>query len=163
MAMGQPRDFHPLPVIGYPEAYYVRHIAQADLAGDQLAHRSYKVAQYVTLALDPKKPWAEKVKCFCHALKHYCAPPPDAGPEVRAFYAKLADLVRRYAGQEVLRLAAHEHESYQVRLHAGVPRAEIEEEADAFFSNLLPHSHQCPEWFSKDIWGRVCAIRDQWI
>src|SRR5690348_8578949 len=34
MATAQQQAFHPLPVIGYPETYYAKHIHQADKAGD---------------------------------------------------------------------------------------------------------------------------------
>ena len=62
------KQFHPLPVIGYPEAYYAKHIKDADSHGDKIAHEAYKVGQYITLGLDPAKKWTEKLKYFCHAL-----------------------------------------------------------------------------------------------
>ena len=65
------RQFHPLPVIGYPEAYYAKHIKDADSHGDKIAHEAYKVGQYITLALDPHLSWEEKLKYFRHALKRH--------------------------------------------------------------------------------------------
>ena len=157
------KQFHPLPVIGYPEAYYAKHIKDADSHGDKIAHEAYKVGQYVTLGLDPAKKWSEKMKYFCHALRHHTVPPAGADQQTKAYFGRLSDMVRRYAGHEALRLAKHENDSYSLRMHAGTPRGDIEEEAEVFFSDLLGHGHDCPDWCTKDDWNKITAIRDHWI
>ena len=163
MAMAQqPRQFHPLPVIGYPETYYAKHIQQADAAGDTLAHNAYKVGQYVTLGLDPRQPWEEKVKCFRHTLKHHCVPPVDADGESEAFYAKLRDLACRYASNEALRVARQEHDAYTMRQELGESRDVLVEEAEVFFPTILGHG-ECPDWCSPGVWKQLCTLRDQWI
>src|SRR5215211_2773626 len=86
--------FHPLPVIGHPEAWYQRHIDQAEKSGDVHARASFKVGLHVTAGLEPKMLWDGKMRHFRHALKHYCAPPGDADESVKAFYQKLCDLTR---------------------------------------------------------------------
>ena len=163
MAMAQkPRQFHPLPVIGYPETYYAKHIEQADAAGDTMAHMAHKVGQYVTLALDPKRPWEEKTRYFKHTIKHHCVAPPDADEETRAFYQKLRDLVCRYASQEARRSARQEHDSYSMRLEMGVPRDTLVEEAEVFFPKLLGHG-PCPEYMTPEAHEEIRALRDKWI
>ena len=163
MAMAQqPRQFHPLPVIGYPETFYAKHIKDADAAGDTLAHSAHKVGQYVTLALDPKRPWEEKSKYFRHVLKHHCVPPPDADDETRAYYQKLADLVCRYASNEVRRVARQEHDGYTMRLEMGVPREALVEEAEVFFPSLLGHG-PCPEFLTQEAFSEISRLRDKWI
>src|SRR6185369_1073757 len=115
-------QFHPLPVIGYPEAYYAKHIKDADSHGDKIAHEAYKVGQYITCGLDPSKKWAEKLKYFCHALRHHTAPPAGSDEPTKAYFHRLAEMVRRYAGHEAVRLARHENDSYALRLHSGTAR-----------------------------------------
>src|SRR5579864_508805 len=118
----QSRQFRPLPVIGHPEAWYTKHIQQAEAAGDTLARSSYKVGQYVTLALDPKRSWEEKAKYFKHALKHHCTSQAAADPDTQAFCDKLRALVCRYASQEARRLAQQEHHGYVMRQEMGVAK-----------------------------------------
>jgi hypothetical protein len=163
MAMAQqPRQFHPLPVIGYPETYYAKHIKEADAAGDSLAHSAHKVGQYVTLALDPKRPWEEKAKYFRHVLKHHCLPSADADEETCAFYQKLGDLVCRHASSEARRLARQEHDGYVMRLEMGVPRDTLVDEAEVFFPALLGHG-PCPEFLTQEAYKEISRLRDKWI
>src|SRR3954466_13695244 len=108
-----------LPCLGYPEAYYLKHVHDADQRGDQVAHDAYKVGQYVTLGLDHKESCERKAKYFGHALRRHANPPPDADGHVQDFYRRLADLVRKSAGQEVLRLTRREHEILQKRQAGG--------------------------------------------
>jgi hypothetical protein len=163
MAMAQnTRAFHPLPVIGHPEAWYTKHIKQADEAGDHLAHCSYKVGQYVTLALDPKRPWEEKVKYFRHCLKHHCTPAAEADPDTLAFCEKLRALVLRYASQEARKMARHEHDAYSMRLDFGVPKDTLAEEAEVFFPRILGHG-TCPDYLTQEAFGEICTLRDRWI
>ena len=157
-----PRQFHPLPVIGYPESYYAKHIKQADEAGDMLARCAHKVGQYVTLALDPKISWEEKCKYLKHTLKHHCVPPADCDDETMAFFQKLHDLVCRYASNEAMRLARQENDGYSMRLEMGVPRETLVDEAEVFFPNLLGHG-PCPEFLSEQAFNQIKTIRDKWI
>ena len=157
------KQFHPLPVIGYPEAYYAKHIKDADAHGDKIAHEAYKVGQYITCGLDPAKKWPEKLKYFCHALRHHTVPPAGSDEQAKAYFHRLAEMVRRYAGHEAVRLAKHENDSYALRLHSGTARPELEEEAEVFFAELLGHDHDCPDWCTKEAWQQITHIRDQWI
>src|SRR5438067_9134086 len=104
--------FHPLPVIGHAEAFYLKHIEQAEAAGDRHARAAHKVGQYVTAAINPKMAWDDKMKRFYHCLDKYCVPPHTADESLRAFYQKLGDLVRRHAGQEALASARKHHDEY---------------------------------------------------
>jgi hypothetical protein len=79
------------------------------------------------------------------------------------FYRQLADVVRQYAGQEVLRIASAEDDLYAARLAMGQERGKIEDEADQFFARLLPSSDKCPEWFNETDHQQLKLIRDQWI
>ena len=163
MAMVQrTRQFHPLPVIGHPETWYAKHIEQADAAGDPLAHCAYKVGQYVTLALDPKRSWEDKTKHFRHTLKHHCHPTGECDEETLAFFQKLADLVCRYASQEAMRLARQEHDGYTMRAEMGVPRDTLVEEAEVFFPTLMGHGNR-PEFLSDQAFNVIRELRDKWI
>ena len=163
MALAQkPQRFHPLPVIGYPESYYYKHIKQADAAGDVMAHNAHKVGQYVTLGLDQKRDWEERTKYFKHTLKNHCVPTPDADEETRAFYQKLQELVLRYASQEARRMARQENDSYSMRAEMGVPREQLVEEAEVFFPKLLGHGG-CPEYLSPEVYSEIIALRDKWV
>ena len=155
-------SFHPLPVIGHPPAFYERHIKQAEASGDVHARASHKVGQYVTEAVDPKLPWEHKMKCFRHALKHYCTPPAGADEPLKVFYGKLCELVRRNASNEALHAAQRFHQEATKRVSAGTPRATIEDEADAFFMALLGHE-RTPDWCTPDAAERIARIRQQWV
>ena len=154
--------FHPLPVIGHAEAFYLKHIKQAEDAGDHHARASHKVGQHVTSALDPNLSWEQKHKRFVHCLHRYCVVPVDADESVQAFYHKLADLIRRHAGQEALHLARARHHEYQQRMRTGEPRGKIEDDAEIFFPTLLEHAGR-PEWCSIDAWPQLTALRDHWV
>ena len=162
-AHGHAHAFHPLPVIGHPAAYYEKHIRLAEQAGDVHARASHKVGAYITAALDPNMPWDDKLRHFCHAQERYGKPPEDADDAIRGFYQKLGDLVRRYAGQEAVKLVRHEHERYLHRLKQGATREELADEADVFFPRFVGHSQDCPQWFTKDAWNQIRAIEAQWI
>ena len=81
--------------------------------------------------------------------------------DVWLFYRSLADLVRRYAGQEALRMASQEDDLYAARLSMGQTREKIEDEADDFFGKLVPP--ECPDWLNEEDYGQLKLIRDQWI
>ncbi|MDB5291738.1 MAG: hypothetical protein JWL69_2979 [Phycisphaerales bacterium] len=161
--MATAAQFHPLPVIGYPEAWYSKHIEEAHNAGDRHAQASYKVGQYVTLGLRADKSWEEKLKCFRHALKHYGVAPAESDAVLQDFYRKLGDVVRRQAGQEAIRLCRAQADAWSIRLEMGSERVVVEDEAEVFFASLLGHSHDNPDWCGKECWATLCAMRDRWI
>jgi hypothetical protein len=161
-AVRTPGHFHPLPVIGHAEAWYEKHIQQADQAGDRHAKASHKVGQYVTAALSPAMPWAEKLKRFEHCLHKYCLSPHDADDGLRAFYHKLGDLVRRHAGQEAMQIARRRNEEFHRRQKTGEPRDSIEDDAETFFFDLLGHAGR-PDWCSHEAWSQLTAWRDHWV
>src|SRR4051794_19161230 len=99
-----------MPKIGQPEVVYANLCKMADKAGEIHTHESYKVAQYVTLALNPYLEWPDKLKYFRHALQRHCVPPQYPSEEVWQFYHARADLVREHAGTEALRLLSNEDE-----------------------------------------------------
>ena len=154
--------FHPLPVIGHAEAFYLKHIQQAEAAGDHHAKASHKVGQHVTSALDPNLTWEQKLKRFMHCLDHYCVAPAAADESLATFYHKLADLVRRHAGQEAMHVGRKHHEEYQKRLRSGESRETIDNDAEKFFFHLLGHGAQ-PVWCSKEAWAHLTAWRDHWV
>ena len=164
MATAQPpgQHFHPLPVIGYPEEFYLKHVRDADLMGDTDAHMSWKVGQYVTLAMLPGKRWDERLKYFRHTLKHHCIPPAGSSAALQAFYQKLGDLVRRHASQEALRAIAHEHHEWTRRLHEGQSREMLREEAKLLFAATAGTDGHCPDWLTPDAWKQIRAARTQW-
>jgi len=162
MAIAQKQQFHPLPVIGYPEAYYAKHIKQADADGNVIAHNAHKVGQYVTLGLEQKRTWEEKSKFFRHTLKHHCVAPAGSDADTQAFYKKLHDLVIRYASQEIRRLVRQETDGYSMRLEMGVPRETLVEEAEVFFPKLIGHG-ECPEFVSPEAFKEIRALRDKWV
>jgi hypothetical protein len=163
MTPPQSRQLPQMPEIGKPEAYYAKHVHDADKAADVHAHEAYKVGQYVTLALDPHLTWDEKLRYFKHALKRHCVPPPYPDDDVWMFYKNLADLVRQYSGQEALKIASAEDDLYAARISMGQTRETIEDEAEVFFQKLLGNAESCPDWFSESDWSQLKLIRDQWI
>jgi hypothetical protein len=161
---GRPtRPLPRLPEIGQSEAWYSKHIHQAEADEDNCAREAYKVGQYITLALDPHLTWEEKLKYFHHALKRHCTPPASAEEPVATFYWKLAEMVRQYCGQEALRLASAQDDVFATRLGLGASREELEDEAEEFFTQLVPAGEQCPAWFSDQDYSQLKMIRDQWI
>ncbi len=155
--------FPPLPDIGRPESFYAHRIHQADRAGDHFSHEAHKVAQYITLALDPNLEWEEKLKYFTHALNRHCQPPPFPDEQVWMFYKRLANWVRENAGSEALRLASLEDDLYAARLNMGQDREKIEDDAEIFFARLLGTGDRPPEHFNEEDWQQLKLMRDQWI
>ena len=156
------RVFPVMPEIGHPETYYAKMVHRADKVGDTFAHETYKVGQYVTLAMGPHLTWEQKLKYLQHALKRHCQPPPFPDDSVWMFFRQLADLVRQYAGQEALRIACTEDDLYAARLAMGQYREKICEEAEMFFFRLIP-SEGTPEWFNEEDYRQLKMIRDQWV
>src|ERR1700677_1048740 len=159
----QPHVFPPMPQIGMSESHYAKLARQADADGSIYGHEAAKVGQYITLALDLHLDWPAKLRYFQHALKRHCVPPPVPDEPVWMFYRDLADLVRRYAGHEALRLASAEDDIYATRLALGAERDAVEGDAELFFSQLLGTGDKRPDWMSEEDWSQLKIIRDQWM
>jgi len=158
----QTRNLPALPIIGRPESFYAKLAHDAERIGDIHGREAAKVGQYITLALDPALAWDEKVKYFRHAIRRHCQPPlPDEGAS--QFYRQLADLVRRHAGAEALRIASAEDDMYAARLSLGQDRSAIEDEAEALFVRIMGSGDECPDWCTPDDWAQLRMLRDQWI
>ena len=157
------RVFPPMPEVGKPETYYAKMVHRADRDGDTYSHETYKVGQYITLALDVRLSWEQKLRYIQHALKRHCNPPPFPDDDVWMFYKQLADLVRQYAGQEALRIACQEDDLYATRLAMGQTREKIADDAEEFFNRLIPAEEHCPEWFNEEDYRQIRMIRDQWV
>jgi len=155
--------FPPPPEIGRSESYYSKLIRQADAEGSPFAHSAAKVGQYITLALDPHLDWPGKLRYFQHTLTRHCVPPPIPDEPVWIFYHELADLVRQYAGHEALRLASIEDDLYDRRVRLGSNRAQVESEAEVFFTMLLGNHSKRPDWFNEVDWDQLKMLRNQWI
>jgi hypothetical protein len=151
-----------LPEIGHPESYYARLAHDAQKKGDTHAYEAAKVGQYVTLALDPRLLWEDKLRYFRHALNRHCVPPRIPDDSVWTFYKELQKLVRDFSGREALRIASSEDDLYAAYVAMGQDRLKIEERAETFFGRLIS-SDQCPDWFHEEDWQQLKLIRDQWI
>lgn len=158
-----PHELPSLPEIGYPESFYAKRVRQAELAGDVHAREAYKVGQYVTLASDPHLDWESKLRYFKHVLRRHCNPPPLPSDQVWLFYQNLADLVRRHAGREALRLASAEDDLYAMREAAGVAREWLVEKAETFFRRLMGSHDVCPPHFNEEDWQQLLLLRSQWV
>lgn len=160
--MAQTRQLPPLPPIGRPESFYAHQVHLADKLGDPHAHEANKVGQYITLGIDRRLSWESKLKYFDHALRRHCVPPPLPDEELWLFYRGLADLVRRYAGEEALRLASEKDDEFARRLASGQSRETILDDACTFFGTLIGFSGTQPGHFSAQDWAQLKLIRDQW-
>jgi hypothetical protein len=152
-----------MPEIGRPESYYAREVHHADKRGDVHAREAYKVAQYVTLAMDPRLSWPQKLRYFQHALRRHCNPPPLPDEEVWLFYRNLAHLVREYAGREALRLASAEDDTYATRASMGGTRERIQRDAQEFFGQLMGNAERCPDYFTEEDWDQLVLLKKQWV
>ena len=160
---GKPQALPAVPPIGRPESFYARQCHVADKAGDVHAHEAYKVAQYVTLGVDPTLPWGKKMRYFDHALRRHCRPPPLPHELVWVFYESLADLVRTHCGEQALFLASAMDDCYAERVRNGADRDHVCEEAERFFADLLPFGQDKPDHFNAADWEQLRLIRDQWV
>lgn len=152
----------PLPELGHSESYYVRGAHKAEKARDDLSVHGFKVGQYITLAMDSKLTWEEKLRYLKHTLNKHCVPPPIPDDSVWAYYKELERMVKECAGQEALRIASNEDDLYAALAQMGRPREDIEERAEVFFKRLVP-TDECPEWFNETDYAQLKLIRDQWI
>ncbi len=158
-----PKRFPPIPKIGLSDRDYSHLAKDAERRNDVHAREAAKVGMYITSAVRPDLPWEEKLRYFQHALHRHCNPPPYPDEETWLFYKELCALVKRYAGQEALRLASREDDFYAARLSMGQSRDKIEDEAEVFFSRLIGNGIDCPEFLTEDDFHMVKMIRDQWI
>jgi hypothetical protein len=150
-----------MPELGHPEATYLRRIRRAEAAGDTLARDAYKVAQYITLALNPALTWPEKLRYFTHTLHRHCVPPEWPEESIWMFYQSLANLVRENAGLDALRLASAEDDIYAARLGMGATREKIENDAEEFFAGIVGFTK--PDWFNEGDYQQLVLLRDQWV
>ena len=163
MIMPATRPLPPIPEIGHSEGFYARKAHEAERLGDDHARESNKVAQYITLAMNGRLEWEQKLRYFEHALHRHCTAPPLSSENIWLFYAKLAEMVRQYAGHEALKIASIEDDRYASMERAGVPRSKIEDEAEIFFARLLGNRHERPDYLNEEDWTSLKIIRDQWI
>lgn len=156
-------DLPPLPEVGLPESVYVHMAHQAEMQGRDHLHEALKVAQYVTLGLQPDLAWPARLKCFRHAIKHHCNAPSIPTDQVWEFYQGLLMMVRDAAGQEALRLASHEDDIYAKQVKLGRPIGQVEEDAQKFFDMLMGRGSHCPCHFHPDDWEQLRVFREQWV
>lgn len=161
--MTQAPVYHPLPVIGYPDAWYAEHADKAKEAGDRFALCTVKVGQYITLGKRKNKTWEEKLKAFRHALKHYCVPPDNAEASVLEFHHRLTEMIQRVAGDEALKIAKAANDGWTMRRALGVEKSILSDEADALFLTLTGHCDAKPDWCSREAWAALHIIRDKWV
>ena len=157
------QELPPLPEVGRPESYYAREVHRADKRGDVHTREAHKVAQYVTLAIDPKLNWPQKLRYFQHALRRHCNPPPLPDEQVWLFYRNLAHLVREYAGREALRMASAEDDRYAARVAMGGTRERIRRDAVDFFNELMGENERCPDHFTEEDWSQLMLLKKQWV
>lgn len=160
--VASPKVLPPMPEIGHPEGYYVRGANEADRKGHLLLRESYKVGQYITLALSSRICWEKKLRYFTHALERHATPPKILDDETWSFYTDLQNLIRDYAGEEALRLACAEDDRYATMEALGKCRNEIEEHAELFFNKIIC-TEECPPYFHDDDYRQLKILRDQWI
>lgn len=159
-ATGVPR----MPRVGLPEKIYLKAAHDASAKGDDLTHEAAKVGQYLSLAAkDPDASWPSKVKLYRHALKRHSRPPERADKPTRAWFAKLADHVRKHAGAEALRLAAEQETFFNARLAMGQTADDIVGDAEEFFDDVCPYCDTCPALYLEDDWRQLKEMRDRWI
>jgi hypothetical protein len=159
----QKHHFPPLPPIGLPESSYAQMAKLADQAGNIFAREAAKVGQYITLALDPHLDWLSKRRYFEHALRRHCVAPRLPSEAVTLFFIGLAEQVKKFAGQEALRLASREDDQYVIMKRTGVPRHVITSKAQIFFGGLMGLESRRPDWFNEEDWEQLKLIRTQWI
>ena len=156
-------DVPPLPQVGLPESDYVRMARLAEAQGHDHLHEALKVAQYVTLGLQPDLAWPARLKCFRHAIKHHCNAPSIPNERVWDFYDNLVTMVRDACGQEALRLASREDDIFAKQVRLGRPIGQVEEDAQKFFDMLMGRGKECPCHFHPDDWEQLRVFRDQWV
>jgi hypothetical protein len=152
----------PLPQIGLPESFYALHGLNCERIGDIHGREAFKVGQYLTLACQPSLSWDEKLRYYRHALQRHCVPPPVPAEDVWIFYRDLANLVRKYAGEEALRLAMVEDGRYVQLVEEGLERVQIARQAPDFFRRFITDENQLPLWFMHEDYEQLKVVRNNW-
>lgn len=156
-----PLELPPLPEIGHSEAFYAQQIHRADKYGNVHLREAMKVAQYITLGIDPHLRWEQKRRYFEHAIRRHCEPPALAVERVWLFYMSLRDLVKQHAGLEALKLASARDDKYAERARLGESRAIINLDATTFFRELMGDGKK-PDYFCDEDWQQLMLLRQQW-
>ena len=155
------QNMPPLPEMGETEKVYGKRAQHAEKSGDVYGASANKVAQYVTLGLDPALDWTGKVRYFEHALKKHAAPKPPIDDQVIAFYQQLQELVKQHAGAEALKYVYQEDAVLQERKEKKEPSFKLRSDAAQFFKQFLPHGDK-PDWFNNADYRELIAIRNKW-
>ena len=155
-------SFPRLPEMGRRETYYATLARRAQENSDPHLRAAAKVCQYITIANNSALDWPAKLTHYQHTLNRHCQPPPYPDDETWLFYRSLSDLVRQHAGQVAFRIASSEDDLFAARLAMGQDREKIEDDAEHFFTMLIP-GDGCPEWFNEADYEMLKLIRNQWI
>ena len=156
------RNLPPIPELGEAEKVYGKRAQQAEKAGDVYGASANKVAQYVTLGLDPALDWSGKLRYLEHALKKHAAPKPPIDDEVLAFYQKLQEFVKQQAGSEALKLVYQQDAELQARKESKKePIFKLRSDAALFFRQFLPAGDR-PDWFTDEDYAELIALRNKW-
>lgn len=156
------RHFPPIPQLGEEEKVYGKRAHSAEKAGDVFGASANKVAQYVTLGLDPALDWPAKLRYLEHALKKHAAPKPPIDEEIFAFYQRLAEFVKQHTGAEALKLVFREDAELEARKQTKKePIFKLRSDAAAFFRQFLP-SGERPDWFTDDDFAQLITLRNKW-
>ena len=154
--------FPPIPELGEEEKVYGKRAHAAEKTGDIYGASVNKVAQYVTLGLDPALDWPNKLRYFEHALNKHAAPKPPIDDEVIAFYQRLAEFVKQQAGLQVLKLVyRHDAELEARRESNNEPIFKLRSEAASFFRQFLPAGDR-PDCFTDTDYAELIAVRNKW-
>jgi hypothetical protein len=156
-------ELPPLPEVGHPETYYAHQAARAERHGWRHHREAAKVGQYITLALGPRLTWEQKARYFRHALRSHCIGPDVAPNPIMMFYKGLADLVRKYAGQEALRMASQEDDAWANQVARGIPLWQVKADAARFFSAMLGERNGPPDYLNPEDWEQLMILRKQWL
>jgi hypothetical protein len=160
--MSQVLELPGMPPIGQSESWYTKRIHFADAEKDVHRHESLKVAQYLTLALDGGLSWPQKQRYIEHALHRHCTPPPSAAPSVLTFYEALRELVKRYAGEEAVRVASRADDQFAQRVAGGEPREEVAPAAKSFLQHIVGDTHRTPDWLHFEDWHELIVLLNAW-
>ena len=153
-------ELHELPELGHSEVSYANHAHRAYKAADFVAKDAYKVAHYVTLAMNRNLDWSERLKMFKHAISHHTIAPPYADTEMYEYYKKLTLLVQTYCSAEALRLVSHADDDFARRSQT-TAKSMLSRETEAFFSRFVS-GEECPEWYLPDDYYAMRLIAQQW-
>jgi hypothetical protein len=154
------RTFPSIPELGQEDTHYGKIAHKAEKSGDLYTRSVYKIAQYLTLALNPDHPWPEKLKYFRHALEKHAKPVPPIDDDVWNFYQGLEGWVRTICGAEALRLIEREDEFFVERANQHEVRFRIVSDAARFFPQFVPA--ECPEWFTAEDYEKMRSIQMKW-